>query len=309
MSERPRDSAETRRRKSLAMKGAWANPELRQRMHEGIKRASVDPKVRQHRREAQAKPEVRQRKSEASKRSWADAEVHQRRSAAIKRALAKPEVHQRRIEANERALAKPVVRQHRREATQRLWADPHMRERWSEASKRAWADPKVRQRRIEGQKASWTAERRIAQSRRSIRLWEERNAAIKAANRHPRDWREKPFSKWRFIATFVANVLLSRDGPVSNRELGEILDKAKVLTCPGGGTWSAALSSDVKIKSNRATRLVAWVRRRVNKPGRSSKGKLLGTVTAARLTSEERSASARRAAQARWANQQGRSHE
>ncbi len=244
------------------------------------------------------KPEARQRKSEATRRTWTDPEVRQRRAEAIKRALADPEVRQRRNDALKRALAKPEVRQRRSETAKRICADPNRRKRWSEARKRGWTDPIVRQRMIAGQKASWTPERRARQGERSTKLWNERQAALKVAGLRPADWKDK-----RLLERIIANCLLSGDGPISNRELGRMLDRVQYIPCPGGGTWSTALSSAVKNKST-AKAIVAKARILAKKPGRSRRQRAPQSHplrAKARLTPEERSANARRAVLARWA--------
>jgi hypothetical protein len=317
VSNRPPDSAETRRRKSEASKCAWADPAQRKRRIEAIKNALADPEVRKRisevvkrtladpdkrkrmievNRRTASDPEVRRRKGEATKRTWANPEVRRRRSDGIKRAWDAPGARQRRREAMKRAFAKPESRQSRSAATKRLWADPSRRKRWSEARKRSWTNPKARQRRIASQKASWTPERRARQGEWSTKLWNERRAALNVASLRPADWKSK-----RLLVRIIANYLLF-DGPVSNRELGKILDKAEIIPCPSGGTWSAALSSAVKTKST-AKALVAKARMLVNKPGRSHRQRARQShplEAKARLTPAERSASARRAAQVRW---------
>jgi hypothetical protein len=205
--------------------------------------------------------ETRQRRSQAAKRSWSDPEVRRRRSEAMKRGWADPKGHQRRIEAAKRFLANPKVRQRRIEALRQ----PEVRQRRTEALRQ----PEVRQRISEGVKASWTTERRVTQSRWSTKLWEERNAALKAAGQWPVDWWEKPV-KWRIIG----DILLSRDGSMSNQELGKTLDTAQLIQCPYSDTWEAALSSGATAKSNAATALVGKVRRWVNKPGNSGRAKI-----------------------------------
>ena len=229
---------------------------------------------------------VRQRISEGVKRALAVPEVRQRRSEALKRAFAKPDVRQRRIDGLKRAFAKPEVRQCKSDATKRTWEDPELRQRKSVAMKRAWADPTKRQRRIEAmqraraapgvqqrmierQKAAWTPQRRVTRSTLSIRLWNERKAALQASRRWPADWWDRPLM-WRIIG----DILLSRDGSMSNRELGKILDKAQIIKCPHGDTWAAALSSNAMAKSNAAKVLVAKVRRWVNKPGSLGRAKV-----------------------------------
>ncbi len=195
--------------------------------------------------------------------------MRQRRSLGIRHALANPEVRQRRTEALKRTLANPEVRRKRSENSKRLWTDPNRRQRWSEARKRSWADPEVRQRIIEGVKGAWTPERRATLSTLSKKRWKERNEALQAPRRRPVDWWDRPLN-WRIIG----DILLSRDGSMSNRELAKILDKAQIIEGPDGGTWAAALSSDVMVKSNAATALVTRVRRWVNKPGSSSRAKV-----------------------------------
>ena len=128
---------------------------------------------------------------------------------------------------------------------------------------RAWNAPEARQRRVERQKASWTQERRDRLSRLSRRLWEKRKGALKEASRWPANWEKKP-PLWQV----VAEILLSRDGYVSNEGLGEIMDTEQIK-CPYGHSWRAVLSSDMTTKSNAATAVVAKVRRWVKMPGRS----------------------------------------
>jgi len=210
-----------------------------------------------------------QRKSEAAERAWADPEVRQRMRDGQKRGWGNPEIRQRRIEGLRRAWANPEISQRRIDGMRRAAAAPEERQRKSERMKRAVADPGVRQRIREGLKASWTPELRAAKSRLFRKLWDERKAALQAAGRRPVDWWKKPI-KWRIIG----DVLLSRDGCMSNQELGKALDTAQLIQCPYGNTWAAALSSDATAKSDAATALVTKIRRWVNKPGSSSRAKI-----------------------------------
>jgi len=268
-----RRSLKVRQRISEGVKRALAVPEVRQRRSEALKRAFAKPDVRQRRidglKRAFAKPEVRQCKSDATKRTWEDPELRQRKSVAMKRAWADPNRHQRWCKAIKRALAKPEVRQRKSDALKRAWADPTKRQRRIEAMQRARAAPGVQQRMIERQKAAWTPQRRVTRSTLSIRLWNECKAALQAGRRWPADWWDRPLM-WRIIG----DILLSRDGSMSNRELGKILDKAQIIKCPHGDTWAAALSSNAMAKSNAAKVLVAKVRRWVNKPGSLGRAKV-----------------------------------
>jgi hypothetical protein len=249
------------------MKRALAKPEVKQRRSEALKRAFAKPEVRQRRidglKRALAKPKVRQRKSRATKRTWANPKVRQRRSEGIQRAWNAPEARLHWSEAIKRGLAKPEVRQRKSAAGKRTWANPKVRQRRIDGMQRAWNAPEARQRRVERQKASWTQERRDRLSRLSRRLWEKRKGALKEASRWPANWEKKP-PLWQV----VAEILLSRDGYVSNEELGEIMDTEQIK-CPYGHSWRAVLSSDMTTKSNAATAVVAKVRRWVKMPGRS----------------------------------------
>ena len=244
--------SEARQRRSVGIKRALANPEVRRRRNEALKRAL-------------AKPVVRQRKSEATKALWADPCRRQRWSEAMKRAGADPKLRQRKSAAMKQFSAKPEVRQRKSVSMKRAWADPGRHERWSEALQRAWNVPEARQRRVERQKALWTAERCAKLSSVLTTLWEERNAALKEASLWPADWQKKT-PLWQMIAI----ILLSRDGYMSNEELGKIMDDAQIM-CPRGygDTWSAALSSSPDVKSHAATMLVAKVRKWIRKPGSS----------------------------------------
>ena len=86
----------------------------------------------------------------------------------------------------------------------------------------------------------------------------ERNAKVKAAWR-PDDWLAKPII-WRIIGT----ELLSQDY-ISNKELGERFDSARIIECPYGETWKASLWGPEK--SKRATNFVGEIRNWVRKPG------------------------------------------
>jgi hypothetical protein len=253
---------------------------------------------------ARLTPEERSaRARRAALARWADPAMRKRMIEAMKRTWSNPKVRPRRIEAMRHALSNPEVRQRRSEAMKRTLRKPEVRRRMSEIMRR----PEVLERIRQGVKASWTPEWRAAQSRWSTSMWQERLAAIKAANRRPGDWREKPLP-WRVIA----DILILRDDPMSNRELGHALDTTQLIGCKYARTWTAALSSDTKTRSNTAAALVAKVRMWVNKPGRShrrrtNQSQLLGAK--ARLTPAERSAIARRAIQARWAKREKASHE
>jgi hypothetical protein len=248
------------------MKRAWANPELRQRWIQVMHR----PEVRQHMTEAQRRPEVRRRKSESIKRALADPRVRQHRSEAMQRAWADPTVRHRRTEAQrrpevrarksqsmKRTLSDPKMHQRMSEASKQTWADPEIRERRNEGLKRALSDPDVQKRLSEGLKASWTRERRAAFASRSAKIWRDREVALKEARWRPADWRKKP-PLWRV----VAEILLSRDGYMSNKELGEIMD-AQLIRCEYGQSWRAALSS-IELAQER----IRLIRRWIGRPGK-----------------------------------------
>lgn len=172
-------------------------------------------------------------------------------SDAIKSALADPDVRQRRIEAQRQ---------------------PEVRLRRSQSVKRALSDPRVRERISKGLKGSWTTERRLALGSWARNLWDVRKATLQVAGRRPLDWWDRPIM-WRIIG----DVLLSRDGSMSNRELGKALDAAHLIQCPYTDAWNAALSSNIKAKSNAATALVAKIRRWVKKPGSSGRARVAVT--------------------------------
>jgi hypothetical protein len=224
-------SLETRQRMSESIKRAFANPKIRQRMSEAMTQAWADPKVRQYRSEAQRQPDVRERKSHSMKRRLNDPEVRQRWS----------------------------------EAGKRTWADPEIRQRRNDGRKRALSQPEVRLRLSEGLKACWTPERRAAMRIRAAKIWKDREAALKQARWRPADWWKKP-ALWRLVAL----ILLSRDGSVSNQEVGKALDATKLIPCPRsyGGTWRVALS-----ESKVAKERIREIRRWIGKPGNRGTGK------------------------------------
>jgi hypothetical protein len=185
---------------------------------------------------------------------WADQAMRKRMIDAMKRTWSNPKVRPRRIEAMQCALSKPEVRTRSVEAMKRTLRKPEVRQRMSEVIRR----PEVLERIRQGVKASWTPEWRAAQSRWSTKMWQERLAATKAANRLPDDWWKKPLI-WRF----TADILLSSDEPISNRKLGQELDATQLIRCPYADTWEAALSG----KSYAATVLVMKIRKWIKKPG------------------------------------------
>jgi hypothetical protein len=101
-------------------------------------------------------------------------------------------------------------------------------------------------------------------------MWKDREAALKEAGWRPGDWWKKP-ALWRLVAL----ILLSREGPVSNQEVGKALDAAKLIPCPRsyGETWRAALSSDPEIKSKVAIERVREIRLWIGKAGTRGKGR------------------------------------
>jgi hypothetical protein len=156
------------------------------------------------------------------------------------------------------------------EAGKRTWADPEIRQRRNEGRKRALSKPEVRLRISEAQKAYWTPERRAATGSRLAKIWKDREAALKEGRRRPADWRKKP-ALWRLVAL----ILLSRDGSVSNQEVGKALDAAKLIPCPPGygDTWRAALSSDPKTTSKVAIERIREIRKWIGRPGKRGEGK------------------------------------
>jgi|NGEPerStandDraft_6_1074524.scaffolds.fasta_scaffold52019_2 hypothetical protein len=211
-----------------------------------------------------ANPKMRERASEARKIAWSDPTKRESMIDGMKRVWSKPELRRQRIATIQRALQNPEVRQRATEAMKRTLRKPEVRQRMSEVMRR----PEVLERIRRGVKASWTPEWRAAQSRWSKKMWQERLAAVKTANRLPSDWWKKPLV-WRFIA----DTLLSSDEPLSNRKLGLALDATQLVRCPYGPTWAAALGlgSLSKGKSNAATVLIAKVRAWINKPGEGSR--------------------------------------
>jgi transposase-like protein/predicted transcriptional regulator len=79
----------------------------------------------------------------------------------------------------------------------------------------------------------------------------------------PQDWAGKPI-EWRIIGT----ELLSCDGYMSNEDLGQRLDKSRILICPYGKSWKVALSSDKAKNNKRAVDLTSEIRGWVKKPGK-----------------------------------------
>jgi len=130
----------------------------------------------------------------------------------------------------------------------------------TEARIAAWRIPEIRQRIIACQRAYWTPERRAAVGEWAKRLWENRKLAIQEAEKRPIDWCDKPLF-WRIIG----DILLSRNGHMTNVELGNSLDKAQLIQCPYSESWSVAPSSDVETNNNAAAVFVAKVRRWVRK--------------------------------------------
>ena len=192
------------------------------------------------------------RRSEVAKRVWANPKMRERASEARKIAWSDPTKRESMIDGMKRVWSKPELRRQRIATIQRALQNPEVRQRMSEVMRR----PEVLERIRRGVKASWTPEWRAAQSRWSIKMWQERLAAVKTANRLPSDWWKKPLV-WRFIA----DTLLSSDEPLSNRKLGLALDATQLVRCPYGPTWAAALGlgSLSKGKSNAATVLIAKV--------------------------------------------------
>jgi hypothetical protein len=74
----------------------------------------------------------------------------------------------------------------------------------------------------------------------------------------PDDWLDKPI-EWRIIGT----ELLSRE-PMTNRQLGQILDKGRILRCPYGEKWEASVAKADCMK------FINKIRKWVNRPGKTS---------------------------------------
>ena len=84
----------------------------------------------------------------------------------------------------------------------------------------------------------------------------------------PKDWWDKPLD-WRIIG----GELLSREGPMSNLELGERLDVSRILSCPyHGDGWETALG-----RVKRAVDYVWEIRRWVNRPAKKLSAKRSAT--------------------------------
>jgi len=87
--------------------------------------------------------------------------------------------------------------------------------------------------------------------------WSKLKAKLADATR-PDDWNEKPI-EWRIIG----NELLSRPS-MSNAEVGASLDGSRIISCPYGNSWKAAMSQ--KACSEFLRKIRAWVK----KPGKGT---------------------------------------
>ena len=106
------------------------------------------------------------------RRAWK--ENHQRMSNAIRAGLARPEAKKRQTEAARALAARPEEKQRRRELMKGKWADPRFRKRTIKAI-RLSRTPDVR--------------KRIGEA--SKRLWERRNALLRAAEQKLADSAEQ----------------------------------------------------------------------------------------------------------------------
>lgn len=89
-----------------------------------------------------------------------------------------------------------------------------------------------------------------------------RNEQLQFARQFPSDWWDESKRDRRPIGS----ELLSRDGYMSNEELADRLDAARVLRCPfcKEGTWGCIT------RTGRAMNHISEVRKWVNRPGRAA---------------------------------------
>lgn len=97
--------------------------------------------------------------------------------------------------------------------------------------------------------------------RQRLRAEEIRRLAKKA--KRPADWWDRPL-----LRRIIGGELLSRDGYMSNEELGQRLDKAGELKCNYAPEWETAFS-----RPGRAANLLTEIRKWVGRPGKSPRKK------------------------------------
>jgi hypothetical protein len=86
-----------------------------------------------------------------------------------------------------------------------------------------------------------------------------------------RNWRPPDWWDQELDRRIIGDELLSQAEYMSNEELGERLDRNKILNCPYGDKgWEVALSKG-HLKKKRAMNLVSEIRQWVRRPGRSSR--------------------------------------
>lgn len=248
----------TRKRISESNRKRWAVDSLRRtRASQTLKEAWADPELHETRASNALKgrraSEAQKRASEAIKRSWKNPKVRARRrqglSRAMRRRWANPEQAKALTESIRKSHSTPEARKRSGELAKQRWANPEVRERtvkgMSERAKRVYVENPARRQQV---------------SEHSKQMWAERAAKLAAAWR-PADWREKP-PHWRIIGS----ELLSTAEVMSNRELADRLDRARVA-CPHGSSWKVSL--DKKACSEFLRKIRGWVKR----PARMALGK------------------------------------
>lgn len=242
---------EARLRKSEATKAVWASLTPAQRT------ARVEA-ARAAWNERLTHPEARERMSAAAAKAWKDPKKRRNRM----RAAADPETRKRKSESMKLALAEPEMRERMGKARKREWADPVIRERRLEAVRKSNADPKRRKKMGKGVKAVWAS---YTPAQRAARVEAMQTAlnSLRSRGNRPHDWAEKPIA-WRIIG----GELLSRDGYMSNEELGLHLDASSILKCPYAAEWETAFS-----RAGSAANLLTNIRTWVGRPGKSLRRK------------------------------------
>ncbi len=192
-----------------------------------------------------------------------------------------PAVREHISNGTKEAYKRPEVKENLSNALVDIWdGNTERRKQASATAKQVFRDPKVEQKRqerfntqetrdaiSEAGKFAWKddEERRQQVSKWAKELWAKRAASVQL----PTDWKEKSI-EWRIIGT----ELLLQSNHIGNEEVGRRLDKSRILRCPYADTWEIALSSDPKTKSLAATKLVGYVRKWVDRPGKTPKKKI-----------------------------------
>ncbi len=208
------------KKKSDAMKRAWADPEKAKRWIEAMTRAQT--------------PDVRNRKS-----------------ASMTKTLANPEVRQRYREAGKTAWQqdKGERRQQTRENAKRVFGNPEVEQRRRER----FYDPSTTKKLSAGCKASWqrdNGERRQQTSERTRRFQAEQKRKLAEAWR-PDDWEIKPLW-WK-----VAGEYLLKHRDATNADLADYLHRMDIKR-KDGLLWAAAMQKQSVM--NDISDVRRWVR-------------------------------------------------